>query len=213
MPATVAHDVEAAVARYYADALARHGPTPRGVDWPSAASQRLRFATLLDGVDWSARPSLLDVGCGYGELVSYLDAAGARCRYVGYDIAPEMVAAARRLHGERRDRRFTVDGEALQPADVVVASGIFNVRLDIPRPVWTRHVGATIARLGALARTRLAFNLLPPPSSPALARDDLHYAEPEAVARYCRALFGPAVQLRSGYGLWEVSVIVDRTPP
>src|SRR5688572_3486190 len=35
------------IARYYAAALATHGPTPRGVDWNSAESQELRFTQLL----------------------------------------------------------------------------------------------------------------------------------------------------------------------
>ena len=37
----------AAVADYYDAALARHGPTARGVDWKDDASHRLRHAQFL----------------------------------------------------------------------------------------------------------------------------------------------------------------------
>jgi SAM-dependent methyltransferase len=202
------HSIQAAVAGYYSRALAEHGPTHRGVDWSSRASQELRFATLLDGVDWSGAPSLLDVGCGCGALAVYLDRLGVSCDYTGYDIAPQMVRTARRVVGERPGRRFTSEVATLEPADLVVASGIFNVRLDVPADDWQRYVEETIADLGALSRRRLAFNLLPPASSPQLARADLHYAEPDAVVASCAAtLAADDVVVREGYGLWEFTVV------
>jgi SAM-dependent methyltransferase len=209
-PATSDSAIETAVAGYYSRTLERHGVTHRGVDWSSRASQELRFATLLDGIDWSDCPTLLDYGCGFGALAHYIDALGVACDYVGYDLAPAMIDAALRSHGEHDDRRFTSDPDALRPADHVIASGIFNVRLDIPRAAWTHHVGATIERLGSLARRRLAFNLMPAASAPELEREDLYYANPGAVVRYCRAVIGGDVQLREHYGLWEFTVVVSR---
>jgi hypothetical protein len=211
MSTSVAHRwIETAVAGYYSRALAAHGATHRGVDWSSRGSQELRFATLLDGIDWSTKPTLLDYGCGWGALAGHLDRLGVACRYVGYDIAPRMIAAARATCGEWPDRRFTADPRELEPADHVIASGVFNVKLDTPREAWTRYVEETIASLGALTRRRLAFNMLPPPSSPEFARDDLHYADPRAVARYSRDALGGTVALREDYGLWEFTVIVSR---
>jgi SAM-dependent methyltransferase len=209
MALPVAHrSIESAVAGYYSRALAAHGPTHRGVDWSSRESQELRFATLLNGVDWSGTPSLLDFGCGCGALAAHLDALGVACDYTGYDIAPAMVQAARRLVGERPDRRFTSDLAALAPADIVVASGIFNVKLDIPHGEWLRYVDDTLATLGSLARRRLAFNLLPPASSPELARADLHYADRDAVVDLCTTRLGADdVAVREGYGLWEFTVV------
>jgi len=202
--------IESSVADYYSRALHEHGPTHRGVDWPSRASQELRFATLLHGVDWGAAPTLLDFGCGFGAMAHYIDRLGVDCDYVGYDISPDMIAAAERSRGLHDDRRFTCDRDALKPADVVVASGIFNVKLDIPRSRWAHHVGDTLARLGALTRGRLAFNMLPAASAPELERDDLYYANPDAVVRYCRAVIGGEVSLRRDYGLWEFTVVVER---
>jgi SAM-dependent methyltransferase len=207
------HSIQAAVAGYYSRALAEHGPTHRGVDWSSRDSQELRFATLLHDVDWTDAPTLLDFGCGCGALAAYLDALGTSCDYTGYDIAPEMVRTARRVVGERAGRRFTSDLATLEPADLVVASGIFNVKLDVPAGDWQRYVDETIADLGALSRRRLAFNLLPPASSPQLERADLHYAEPDAVVALCATTLGADdVVLREGYGLWEFTVVATWEP-
>jgi SAM-dependent methyltransferase len=211
MTTPLAHDsIEAAVAGYYSRALAVHGPTHRGVDWSSRDSQELRFATLLDGVDWCGAPRLLDFGCGCGALAAYLDGLGVSCDYTGYDVAPEMVRSARRVVGERADRRFTSDPTTLDATDHVLASGIFNVKLDVPANDWQRYVEETIAALGALSRRRLAFNMLPPASSPQLERADLHYADRDAVVELCVATLGADdVAVREHYGLWEFTVVAN----
>jgi len=203
------HSIQSAVAGYYTRALAAHGPNHRGVDWSSRDSQELRFATLLDGVDWSRGPTLLDFGCGYGALAGHLDALGVCCDYTGYDVAPAMVQAARRIVGEHAGRRFTSDLAALPQADLVVASGIFNVRLDVADGDWQRYVDDTIATLGSLTRRRLAFNMLPPASAPQLERPDLHYADADAVVARCAATLGTDdIAVREDYGLWEFTVVV-----
>ena len=201
--------VESAVAAYYARALAAHGATHRSVDWCSRESQELRFATLLDGIDWDACPTVLDYGCGWGAMAEHLDRLGVECQYVGYDIAPQMIAAARLLHAGRADRRFTADPAQLQRADHVVASGIFNVKLGASRAAWTRHVNATIAHLATLTRRRLAFNMLPPPLQHELAGEDVYYADPDAMARQCEVVVGGSAALREDYGLWEFTVVIS----
>jgi hypothetical protein len=202
--------LESAVTRYYSRAIEEYGPTHRGVDWSSCASQELRFATLLQGVDWSGQPTLLDFGCGCGALAHHLDRLSIECDYVGYDIAPAMIDAAVRSHGQHDARRFTSDRDELERADIVIASGVFNVKLETPRMTWAHHAGDAIVRLGQLARRRVAFNMLPAASAQELERDDLYYANADAVARYCRAVIGGEVSLLEGYGLWEFTVVVER---
>lgn len=210
--------IEAAVAGYYAGAFAEHGADHRGVDWSSTDSQETRFGILLDGVDWSGRPSLLDYGCGYGALGGYLDRIGADCRYVGHDLVGAMIETARLANERRRDRCFTsaqaeLDAASAGGFDHVVASGIFNVRLDTPPAVWEAYVWESVVRLGSLAGRRLAFNMLPPVSSAELARPHLHHAEPGAVAARCEGLLGGRVTIREGYGLWEFTVVVEFDRP
>ncbi|MHB8694629.1 MAG: class I SAM-dependent methyltransferase [Solirubrobacteraceae bacterium] len=201
----VTSSIRAAVADYYSRALTTHGCTAQGVDWSSSESQELRFRTLLAGVHWADCPSVLDYGCGYGALAAYLDRLRVSCQYVGYDLAPTMIAAARRAHPHQR---FTAEETALQIADYVVASGVFNVKLDTPTAIWDRYVEHTLTALVSLARRSVSFNMLPPASAPELARPDLYYAEPADVVGFCRRRFPGQVALQRDYGLWEFTVTV-----
>src|SRR5262245_52701035 len=130
--------IDAGIASYYTRKLHEHGPTHRGVDWNSEASQVLRFDQLLNVAE--ALPpgpySINDYGCGYGALLDVLDSRGERVAYTGFDIAPAMIGAARARHGSRDDCVFTTDWHAVGQADVSVASGVFNVRLATGEGAW-----------------------------------------------------------------------------
>src|SRR5262245_18779432 len=83
------------VRTYFTTTLAAHGATPKGVDWNDAAGQRLRHGQFLWLVAADPEASVLDFGCGYGDFLPFLRGHGHRGRYIGLDIAPVMVQAAR----------------------------------------------------------------------------------------------------------------------
>lgn len=204
----------AAVRRYYTDRLTEFGPTPRGVDWSSADSQALRFDRLLELLppSRSADPpaSLIDYGCGYGALADYLAARGGVVRYRGFDVSAEMIAAAEARHGSTAARSYTADAGALDPADFVVASGIFNVKLHHPPEVWRTYVWDTIATLSRLSRRGFAFNMLSMCSDADKRRDDLFYMDPGEALNGCLQRFPRHVTLLHDYPLYEFTILVRK---
>jgi SAM-dependent methyltransferase len=204
-------DLLSKVGSYYSSALDRHGATPRGVDWNSEESQRLRFDQLAKL--WEGREeevlSILDYGCGYGSLVPYLQERGLLFAYTGFDISPEMIATARRLHGGS-DASFVSDEAELPTADYAVASGIFNVKLDTPEEAWQEYVLETLERLARLTSRGFAFNVLSRYSDPERRRLDLFYADPLSMFDYCKTRFSKAVALLHDYPLYEFTLLVRR---
>jgi SAM-dependent methyltransferase len=198
----------ARVEAYYTGRLHEHGATPRGVDWSSAESQRLRFDQLLRLRDRDGPFSLVDYGCGYGALLDYLVERGDAVAYTGFDVSPDMIATARRLHAGYRDAVFATESGALAPADYAVASGIFNVRLDVSDAAWLGYVETTLDRLAALGRRGFAFNLLSRYSDPDRRRPDLYYGDPLALFDHCKRRFSPRVALLHDYPLWEFTILV-----
>lgn len=199
------------VARYYAAKLSAHGATPNGVDWNSAASHELRHRQFLRLLDDAPDASVLDLGCGYGDFFRFLREAGHCGAFVGYDIAPEMIAKARELHGEAADRRWRVGDKPVETLDFAVASGIFNVKGAVADACWARYVNATIDLLARAGRRGFAFNLLSLASDPERRRADLYYADAGAVLSHCLAQFGRHVALLHDYGLFEFTVIVRQS--
>lgn len=195
------------VARYYAETLAAHGSTPRGVDWSSDASQQLRFTQLLQILEGERECTVLDYGCGYGALARRLIAGPTAFTYVGFDVCAPMIAAAR---AQAQDPRcaFTACADELRPADYAVASGIFNVRLEASNAQWHAHVVTTLNRLAALSRRGFAFNMLTRYADPERMRDYLYYADPSRYFRHCKESHSRNVSLLHDYDLYEFTVLV-----
>lgn len=86
----------------------------------SAQSQRKRFAAVLARLQPVPGETLLDYGCGTGELAELVPAG---VEYVGYDWASGMLVRAQRDHPGHRFQ----DWEPLGSVDVIACVGAFNL--------------------------------------------------------------------------------------
>ena len=100
--------------------------------------ERSRFArTAAPAISSSARrqaltPPSSTLAAASATSCAFFARAGHRGRFIGYDIAPAMIEKARELHGEGDDRQWRIGAEPAETADFAIASGIFNVKGDVP---------------------------------------------------------------------------------
>jgi SAM-dependent methyltransferase len=196
------------VAAYYASKLEAHGSTPQGVDWNGVDSHETRHRQFLRLLDGALDASIIDLGCGFGDFLRFLHTEGYRGHFTGYDIAPEMIEKARELHGETEDRQWRIGAEPDAAADFAIASGIFNVKGDVPNAIWTRYIRQTIDVLAGAGRRGFAFNVLSLSSDPDRRRSNLYYADPADMLAYCLSHYGRSVALLQDYGLYEFTIVV-----
>jgi Methylase involved in ubiquinone/menaquinone biosynthesis len=177
------------------DALLRHGYSPRALYWSSREAQELRF-TMLFGAGMGAGESLLDVGCGFGDLAAWLATRGCEPDYTGLDLSPELLAEGRRRHSGLK----LVEGDLfdLDPPDGaydwVVLSGTLNRDLG-DGGEYARRV---IRRMWRACRKGIAFNLLDARHAPTAGRWDLQSFHPDEILALVRG-FAPRVELRDRY--------------
>lgn len=156
---------------YYTERLAEYGSGVRALGWGSEESQRLRFGILAEIADLTGR-TVLDFGCGFGDLSRYLHGQFYNVRYTGYDNDAAMLAEARKKYPDSRFADQPVE------ADYVLSSGVFNlakgVRIDDLMMLWQLcRKGVAVNFTSALAESR----------TPGIA-----YADPFDVARLGAAL-------------------------
>lgn len=196
------------VAAYYTSKLAVHGSTPQGVDWNGIDSHELRHKQFLRLFDEHLQSSVIDLGCGFGDFLRFLRAAGHQGRFIGYDIAASMIEKARELHGESEDHQWRIGTEPAEVADFAIASGIFNVKGDVPSDRWADFVRQTIDVLARAGRCGFAFNVLSKSSDPDRRRKNLYYADPVEMLAHCLSRYGRSVALIQDYGLYEFTVVI-----
>jgi len=145
------------------------------LDWESEDAQVRRFEVLFDHIDVSGR-SILDVGCGIGDLYRM---AASRCdavSYTGIDILPEMVEEARLRHPEGN----FITGDLLKEQlfapgsfDILFSSGIFNLKVGDNHAFLKRALEVFFS----ISSCWVVFNLLDPKHP--VQRDIYYYFEPE----------------------------------
>jgi SAM-dependent methyltransferase len=200
------------VATYYASKLELHGSTPQGVDWNGQVSHELRHQQFLRLLEGAPDASVLDLGCGYGDFLRFLRERGHRGTFIGYDVAPSMIEKARALYGEGADRQWRIGAHPTDVADYAIASGIFNVKGDVPDESWAPYIHQTIDGLARAGRLGFAFNLLSLSSDPERRRPNLYYADAAGMLSHCLARYGRSVAVLQDYGLYEFTVVVRQKP-
>lgn len=148
--------------------------------------QYANFQQLLQIARLAQHPlkgaSVLDVGCGTGDLVDVLTEQGIR-DYLGVDIVMASVDLARvKRPGYRFEVADFLELELPQPYDFVLASGTLALRLETDNYVVME---AFIEKMWKAASKGVAFNFLVP-AHEGQTDDSLFLYEPEKVLAFCQ---------------------------
>ncbi len=160
---------------------------------------------------------IVDAGCGYGRLLDLMSDFHFKAfslDYQGYDLSEEMISQAKSSHPDQADRFHRVGGlRDLPAADYIVASGLFNLKMDIETGEWEDHYFESLDIINDKAKKGFAFNVLSLVSDPEYRRADLYYADPWRMAEYCQKKYSRRVVLDHGYPLYEFTCTVLRQIP
>ncbi len=207
-----APELLAPIAVLYSHRLAQFGTKPRGVFWKNAEGQQLRFDILSGVFDSDADKggvSLNDLGCGYGALFTHLkdQASMQDSRYYGYDISEDMITRAKEEIEDPR-ANFIHSLVPTRDADYSVASGTYNMRMDIGDEEWGEYVRASLTHLWSRSRKAMAFNMLSTYGGNRLS--DLYYADPRPYFDFCMRNLSRNIILFHDYSLDEWTMFVRR---
>jgi cyclopropane fatty-acyl-phospholipid synthase-like methyltransferase len=168
---------------YYRAKLAEHGATARGMDWKDENAQRLRFEMVARHIDFSAEPSVLDVGCGSGAFLEFCQSTGRNVRYRGIDVCPEMVEACNARHGsDVASVASSADlAESSERYDYVFAAGTFNTKLGASDADWREFFHRNVRAMFHACRLATIVNMIS--AFVDYRYERLYYATPDEIAR------------------------------
>ena len=204
------------IVRHYEECLAKHGATPRGVDWPNGADLAARFGIMLELLAEARerQPALLDLGCGPGLVLDYLAAAGGldRVRYHGIDLSSAMIDAARARWPAHEFSCRDILAAPLpdQSVDVVIMNGVLTERVSLSVDAMTQLAESLVEAAFRAARVGIAFNAMN--AHVDRLRDDLFHWPFDALASFLKRKVSRHYSFRADYGLYEYTCFVRREP-
>jgi len=206
--------ISKALGRYYSEKFSLHGPSPEGVDWGSdQAMMFLRYDKMLSVADYVAgnKPSLLDVGCGYGGLREYAISKHIDLDYTGIDVAGNMIewamvnmSSGNFTHGDILDYRFDRD------FDYVVCNGILTQKLETAGLQMDQFAAQLIRRMFSLCKIGIAFNVMTTKVN--YYSNNLYYRNPAELFSWCLSEISPHIRLDHSYPLYEYTIYLYRKP-
>jgi trans-aconitate methyltransferase len=180
----------AGIKRYHDWHVEEHGEgTIRALGWRHSEDQLVRYSILAKIGDMNDH-SVLDIGCGHGDLRAYLAERYPRLHYSGIDQIESFLAIAADRHGHLPNTTFyqgdcyTAD---LPHADYVLVCGSLNYHSS-----EKDYVYKMITRLFNTCQVALGFNLLSNVDAPG---GILVTYDAGAIMRYCRTLTDKVILL------------------
>ncbi|MDQ6979182.1 MAG: methyltransferase domain-containing protein, partial [Mariprofundaceae bacterium] len=165
--------------------FAQYGYAPDALFWRSRGMQKRRFQTLAD-IGIQSGDSVLDVGCGFGDLFSFLSGTARTVDYTGIDLSPDILQQAIAMHpdlalyqGDIFDRDWSA-----APFDWVLLSGTLNWDLH-DDGLYARHV---ITKMFELCRHGVALNMLDARHIDRKHLGDLRAYDPHDMLQFCQSL-------------------------
>ncbi len=130
----------------------------RALGWFAERNQEIRFEALCRIGDLSGC-SVLDLGCGYGHLKTYLDMRYSGIRYTGIDLTDFYIEYAQKKFASDENASF-ICGDfsriALPKSDFVFGTGIFSFNFI----GYETYLKEAIRQMYASCIIAVGFNLL-----------------------------------------------------
>jgi len=149
------------VARYYARLLRQHGHSPQALAERASDKDLEFYEHLFYGVDLSRSISVLDVGCGMGDLIDFIQSHKlAITSYLGIDLVQAFVDICRSEYlPPCRFEQVNFVSSSFAPCeqfDLVVNMGVLVSRVI----GYERYVGYCIQKMLALSAKHVLFNVI-----------------------------------------------------
>ena len=189
----------------YSKRLKEHGATEKALGWGDKGRSKLRFEMLVSQWNFD-NASVLDFGCGFGDLCAYMKERGFKnFRFTGIDINPELIAIAKERYPEADFQCLNLLTEPdIAEVDYILASGTFNFKI----ADCFAFVKDAFTRFDKIAKKGFAANFLSNKVDYELG--DVYHADPAQILDLAY-LFSKNVVLRNDYMPFEFSVFVNKS--
>lgn len=173
----------------------------QSLQWLSYASAAKRFKQLVGDFSLDGK-TILDVGCGFGDLIPFISNHAQTFTYTGVDLVDEFVQESRKRYPEHS---FEVLDFFSNPVtvryDVVFCCGALNSAMD---SVDIRK--EKISRLFDSAREVLAFNMAGGIDVVNESKK-IYYANSQEILNYCMSIT-PKVIFKQHYHTKDFTIIM-----
>jgi SAM-dependent methyltransferase len=175
---------------FYNRHLKHFGDRPEAVRW-TPEGQRRRYETLLELAGDISGKTVLDFGCGKGDLCGFLKEKGVSTDYCGIDINEALLSMAKSKYPEDEFIALDIDEAAFNRIfDIVFVCGVFNLRIAGIEESMKTLLKNLFSRCGGALHINLLTYYVPQRNV------ELFYVKPEEILEFVIKEISTSVTLR-----------------
>ncbi len=149
----------------------------RAMGWFDEEEINIRFEIITKGVDLN-HSSILDVGCGFGGLYTYLIAENIKpSKYLGVDIMPKMIEIANQKCPTGTFQVKDILKDPMEPFDYLFCIGTLNITTDD----FSTYFLKMIDKMIEIANKAVAINFLS--DKEYLMKGPYHFENPQRLKK------------------------------
>lgn len=188
----------------YQKSFEKYGVSPKSLKWASKRAAKQRYEQIVADIDFEGK-SILDVGCGFGDIIPRISAKAKRFDYTGIDVTPEFIGEAKKLYF---GHKFIVGNYFAKPLkenfDVVISSGALNLNVRDNLDFRKKAIKTMFKH----AKEVFVFNMAgryPQPKTS--SKSNVWFANPLEILEYCLGLTKKVI-LRHHYHSRDFTIVM-----
>ena len=196
---------EEIILSHFNKTLRVHGRGAKAVSWGNEKSQEVRFEILSQIGNLNGK-TVLDVGCGLGDLYRFLvDKKKFELkRYLGIDINRFMILKAKEKYPKAEFKIVDLlENNIKERFDYVMASGIFNLKI----PNWEEFTFKILSQMYRISKIGVGVNFLSK-CSPFSKDERSYYANSSEILDFICINLSSRIILRQDYKANDFTIYI-----
>jgi len=190
----------------YAARYNKFGVHPKALGWHSKKAAEQRYEQIVRDINFKGK-SILDVGCGFADIIPFIQKKAKNFEYTGVDIVPEFVRQAKKRNPTSK---FVIRDYFENPLkknfDVVLCVGSFNSNLKDNLNFRKKAIKTMFEYANYALIFSMAGRYPKPKTSP---KSNVWFADPVEILEYCYSLTKKVV-LRNHYHSRDFTIVMFR---
>lgn len=189
------------IKKRYNQRLDEHGYSPKTLGWDKNRHW-LRYHILLSQWDFNGA-SVLDFGCGFGDMYAYMKEKGVGAQYTGVDINERLIEQGLKIYPDLDLRATDIFETDPGQFDYALSSGVHNLKIKDNKS----FIEATFEKFSQISTKGFALNFLS--NKVQYELEHIYHVDPAYILDLAYK-YSNKVVLRNDYMPFEFTIFVDK---
>jgi len=162
-----------------------YGSDSRALKWLSPESAEIRYRELIKDIDFENK-TILDVGCGFGDIIPFIKSKSSDFEYLGVDMVEDFIKEAKKRYPSFDFKIIDYFSKPIRiKFDIIICCGALNSKFKSIKSYQREAIKIMFGN----AKEAICFNMAGSHPRPLRRRESkLYYSDSLEILKFCLSL-------------------------